>query len=100
MVIHHETESVIRKIDKYFNLNTSLNGDTDIYLGVKLKKMRLENRVWAWSNSPERYVKESMGNVEKYLAELADLSWKIPKKKSENPFVGDYVLNMDNTLDL
>ena len=72
MVIHHDTESVIRRIDKYFKLNPSSIGDPEIYLGAKLKKMRLENRVWEWANSPASYVKESVANVEKYLAELAD----------------------------
>ena len=57
MVIHPDVESVLRRIDKYFNLNPSLIGDPDIYLGAKLKKMRLKNIIWAWANSPARYVK-------------------------------------------
>ena len=57
MVIHHDTESVLRRIDKCFKLNTSSIGDPEIYLRVKLKKMILENGVWSWANSPARYVK-------------------------------------------
>ena len=62
-----------------------------------MKKMRLENGVWAWTNSPARYVKELVSNVENYLAELADACWQFPKKKSENPFVGEYEPDMYET---
>ena len=57
MVIHYDADSVLKRIDNYFNLKPSLIGDPDIYLGAKLNKMRLDNGVWAWSNSPARYVK-------------------------------------------
>ena len=56
MVIHNYLESVLWQIDKYFKLNPSSIGDPDIYLGAKLKKMQLENGVWAWANIPARYV--------------------------------------------
>ena len=48
MVIHHDTESVLRQIDKYFKLKPSLIGDPDIYLEAKLSNMKLENGVCAW----------------------------------------------------
>ena len=35
MVIHHDAESVLRRIDKYFKLNPSLIGYPEIYLGAK-----------------------------------------------------------------
>ena len=57
MVIYHDAESVLRIIYNYFKLNPSLIGDPDIYFGAKLKKMILENGVWAWENIPARYVK-------------------------------------------
>ena len=68
MVIHNDTNSVLCRIDKYFKLNPSLIVNPDIYLGAKLKKMRLENGVWGWANIPARDVKELLENVEKYLA--------------------------------
>ena len=85
------------RIYKCFKLKPSSIGDPNIYLGAKLKKMRLENRVWAWANIPESYVKESVEKVEKYLAELADARCKLKKKKAENPFIGDYATEMDET---
>ena len=43
MVVHHYSESVLRRIDNYFKLKTSSIGDPDIYLGSKLNKMILDN---------------------------------------------------------
>ena len=45
MVIHHDAESVLQRIDKYFKLKTSSIGDPDSYLVAKLKKMRLETGI-------------------------------------------------------
>ena len=39
MVTHHDTESVLRRIDKYFKLKPIPIGDPGIYLGAKLKEM-------------------------------------------------------------
>ena len=72
MVIHHDTDSVIRRIDKYFKLKGTSIGGPDIYLGTKSKNMRLDNGIWAWADISERYVKELVASVEKYLAEVAD----------------------------
>ena len=46
MVIYHDAERLIRRIDKSFKLKSSLISDSDIYLGAKLNKFRLENGVW------------------------------------------------------
>ena len=97
MVIHHDAESELRRIDYYFKLNTSSIGNPNIYLVAKLKKIKPENRVWAWANRPSIYVKESVVNVESYLAKLGDARWQLPNKKSDNPFLGDYSPEMDET---
>jgi hypothetical protein len=39
-------------------------GDPDIYLGSKLKKVKLPNLVVAWMMSPTKYVAEAVNNVE------------------------------------
>ena len=36
-----------------------------------------------------------MANVEKYLAELDDARWQLPKKKDKKLFVEDYSPEMD-----
>ena len=97
MVIYHDTETVLRRIDKYFKLKPSSIGDPDIYLGAKLKKMRLENGVWAWANSSARYVKELVANVENYFSGLDGVCWQLPKKNAENPFIGYYVPEIEYT---
>ena len=97
MVIYHDADNMIRRIDLYFNLKPSSIGDPDIYLESKLKKMRFENGVRAWENSPAKYVKKSVAKFEKYLAELADARWQLPKKKYEKPFVGDSTPDMEET---
>ena len=72
MVTHHDADSVLWLIYKYFKLKPSSIGNPDIYLGAKSKNMRLENGVWAWENILERNVKESVENAKKYLSQLDD----------------------------
>ena len=45
MVIRRGSDNVLRRIDNYFNINPSSIGDPHVYLGAKLKKNRLQNRV-------------------------------------------------------
>ena len=51
----------------------------NIYLGGKVKKMRLPNMVEAWTFSSSQYVKEAVSNVEIFLQDLdgSMLSMKI-----------------------
>ena len=45
--ISHNAEEVLNRLDKYFRIKPGSLGDPDIYLGAKLKKMRLPNGVMA-----------------------------------------------------
>ena len=85
MVIHHDAMSILTRLDKYFKLKPGSIGDPKMYLGTTLKKMRLENGVTAWASSPAKYVYASVENVEKYIKDLGDDRWKLPKLCS-NPF--------------
>ena len=96
MVVHHNTLDVLMKIDKYFKLKPNLIGDTDIYLVAKLKKMRTANGVWAWVNSPDRYVRESVKNMEIYLRGLNNNRWALPNK-AEKPVIMGYATEMDES---
>ena len=45
LVVYHNGESVLKRLDKYFKLKEDLVGDLEVYLRAKLKRMRLENGV-------------------------------------------------------
>ena len=55
-MIHHDSMSVLKKIDKYFKLKPSSVGDPELYLGAKVTKMNLVNKTWCWTLSPSKYV--------------------------------------------
>ncbi len=54
LCIHHDPLSVMNKINSYIPLKPSAVGNTDIYLGAKLKRTRLPNRVMGWALSPSK----------------------------------------------
>ena len=55
LVIHHDSLSVLKRIDSCFKLKPDSIGDPDIYLGAKVKKMNLANGTWCWTLSPSKY---------------------------------------------
>ena len=54
LVIHHDSLAILKRIESYFKLNKISIGDTDMYLGSKLKIMTPENGTWCWSLSPPK----------------------------------------------
>jgi hypothetical protein len=99
MVIHHDALSILARLDKYFKLKPGSVGDPTMYLGATVKKMILDNGVSAWASSPAKYVWASVENVEKYLQDLGDKRWKLPRKCS-NPFKLDYKPELDGSKEL
>ena len=97
--ISHNAEEVLNRLDKYFRIKPGSLGDPDIYLGAKLKKMRLPNGVEAWALSPARYVHQSVKNVEEYISKHLGDRWKLPSR-AENPFTINYHPEMDTTPEL
>jgi hypothetical protein len=77
-------------------MKPGLIGDPDICLGTTIKQMRLANGIMAWASSPSKYVRALVDAVMKYLTNLGDKRWSIPKKAS-NPFPGDYKPKLDTT---
>ena len=92
----HDAEADLKRIDKYFSLKPGSLGDPDIYLGAKIRKMRMHNGVWAWAISPTKYVHQSVKNVEKYLEENLGGRYKLPAK-AENPFLMGYSPELDES---
>jgi hypothetical protein len=87
LCVHHDAMQQIRAIGKQFPLKKGSVGDTDIYLGAKLRKVMLENGVEAWSMSPSKYVQEAVKNVKNYLQESQEKEPGRPwLKKAPMPF--------------
>jgi hypothetical protein len=85
LVVHHNATDVLLCLDKYFKMKPGSIGDPDVYLGATIKQMRLANGVMAWASSPSKYVRASVDAVTKYLTNLGDRRWSMPKKAA-NPF--------------
>ena len=92
-------EDVLNRLDKSFRIKPGSLGDPDIYLGAKLKKMRLPNGVETWALSPARYVHQSVRNAEDYISKNLGDRWKLPSR-AENPFAINYHPEMDTTPEL
>ena len=89
LVVHHESMSVLGKINEYLPLKPTSVGDPDLYLGAKLRNIRLDNGVYAWSLSPSKYVSQAVANCAEHLDKNFDGKYKLPAK-AENPFPTTY----------
>ena len=65
LCIHRSVEEELNKIDKFFKMKAGSIGDPDIYLGAKIKQMKMNKGVTAWAISPSKYVNEAVNNCEK-----------------------------------
>ena len=85
------------QLDKFFNMQPSSIDLPNIYLGGKLKKMRLLNMVEAWTFSSSQYVQEAVSNVEKFLQYLDEsmLSMKI-----NAPLSNGYIPELYSSIEL
>ena len=64
-------------------------GEGDMYLGTKLHKTRLHNRVWAWAMCSVKYVQEAVGNCAVHLSSNYGGKYRM-SKKAENLFKVSY----------
>ena len=94
LVVHHDTLSILERIDKYFTLKPTSIGDPDIYLGAKLRYMNLPNGVWCWRISPSKYVQEAVQNCETRLKEHCNGNYSL-LKDAVNPFAYHYEPEVD-----
>lgn len=99
LCIHHDPLPILTRLDKYFQFKPGSIGDPEFYLGSKIKKMTLANGVECWASSSSKYVNEAVGNVEKYLKELRDPRWRLPKQ-APNPFTMDCEPELDTSPEL
>ena len=73
-------------------------GDPDIYLGAKVKPMKMNNDITAWEISPSKYINEANNNCEKCIQE------NMPEHKhgctASDPFQTDYDPDLDTTTEM
>jgi len=77
---------VLTQIDKYFLMKLESIRPPKIYLGAKVNKVKLPNRVEAYAVSTSQYVQETVKNVEKLLAKEE----KLLIKTANAPLTSDY----------
>ena len=82
LVVSENAESFLRnESGRYFELKEESIGPPDHYLGGKVRKVQLENGVYAWAVSSSQYVQTAVKNVEVYLDSQDNKRWKMPSKQ-------------------
>ena len=71
----------------------------DHYLGGKVRKVQLENGVYAWAFSSSQYVQTAVKNVEAYLDSQDNKCWKMPSK-ADTPLTTTYRPELDVSREL
>ena len=94
IVIHYDSLSILNNIDKYLTFKPSLIGETDIYLGAKLRKMTITNSVWCWSIIPYKYFQEAVRNCETNMKDKCGGRYFLVKDAA-NPFSYYYEPEVD-----
>ena len=95
LVVSENAESILRnELGRYFHLKQESIGPPTIYLGGRVRKVQLENNVWAWSFSSSQYVQSAVKNVEEYVGKPENSHLKIPTK-AERPLTTSYRPELD-----
>ena len=95
LCISENAEDILIYIGKYFELKPGSVGPPKIYLGGRVRKVELDNRVEAWAFSASKFVRAATKNVETYLGKQD--RWKMPNS-DETPMVTSEVYRVDLTL--
>ena len=98
LAIHHNPRQALEELDKYFEMKKGSIAEPDIYLGAKLRTVRLDNDVKAWSMSASKYVQEAVSNVEDYLGK--NFGGRKLSKKANSPWPYEYVSELDTSPEL
>ena len=100
LVVSENAESILRnELGRYFELKEESIGPPDHYLGGKVRKVQLENGVYAWAFSSSQYVQTAVKNVEAYLMSEDSKQWKMPNK-ADTPLTTTYRPELDISREL
>ena len=95
LVVSENAESILRnELGRYFHLKEESIGPPTVYLGGRVRKVQLENGVWAWSISSSQYVGSAIKNVEEYIGRPENSHLKIPSR-AETPLTTSYRPELD-----
>jgi hypothetical protein len=93
LAVSHDGMAVLDQIDRFFPMKAASKGDPDLYLGAKIRRVRMNNGVYSWSLSPSKYVQEAVRNVKEYLAKEYD--GRLLDKRASTPYPTDYRPELD-----
>ena len=95
LVVSENAESILcNELGRYFHLKEESIGPPTIYLGGRVRKIQLENGVWAWSFSSSQYIQSAVKNVEEYVGKSENSHLKIPSK-AETPLTTSFRPELD-----
>ena len=95
LVVSENAESILQnELGTYFYLKEESIGPPTVYLGGRVRKVQLENVVWASIFSSSQYVQSAIKNVEAYIGRPKDSHLKIPLK-AETPLTTSYRPELD-----
>ena len=89
LVVHHNAMSILNQLIEYLPLKPSSVGNPNKYLGSKLKKTRLDNKLEAWEMSPSKYVTWAAKNCASHLTKKIARKYPVPEC-TYNLFSTDY----------
>ena len=95
LCIHHSAEEEFNKIDKFVKMKTGSIGDPDVYLGAKVKPMKMNNDVTAWAISLNKYLHEAINSCEKWIQE--NMAEHKHSCRASNHFLTDHDTDLDTT---
>ena len=72
LAISETSKEAVLHLNKFFKMQPSSIDTPNIYLGGKVKKIRLPDMVEAWTFSSSQYVQEAVSNVKIFSKILMD----------------------------
>ena len=98
LVIHHNAETCLNELDRFFKMKADSIGDPDFYLGAKLKPLVLPNGVTAWGMSSSKYIQAAVKIVKDHHAKMFPGRGWIRRAKA--PLPSGYNPDLDETKEL